>query len=106
MEEQLVIVAYKPKPGKEEALHLLMREHYSILKQQDLVTDRTPVMMQAKDGTVIEVFGWKSKAAIESAHTNAAVLKMWAEYNEACDYVPIATIVEALNLFSSFAPFV
>ena len=105
MEERIVIVGYKPKAGKAEALQQLMREHLSILKSQGLVTDRASIMMEASDGTIIEVFEWKSQAAIEQAHTNPAVLEMWGKYAEACDYVPVAQVEEAANLFSGFKPF-
>lgn len=102
---QITIVGYKPKAGKAEALHQLMREHLSILKSQGLVTDRDSIMMEAKDGTIIEVFEWKSLAAIEQAHTNPEVLKMWGRYAEVCDYIPVAQVEEAANLFSGFKPF-
>src|SRR5262249_42754720 len=105
MEERIVIVAYKPKEGKSTALQQLMRQHLLILRQQQLVTDRDSIMMEAKDGTIIEVFEWKSKAAVEQAHTNPEVLKMWAKYAEVCDYIPIAKVEEASQLFSGFTPF-
>ena len=104
MEEKIVIVAYKPKAGKADALHQLMREHVSILRQQDLATDRPAAIMEAKDGTVIEVFEWKSELAIEKAHSNPVVLKMWERFAEACDYIPICKVEEAANLFSQFTP--
>ena len=75
MEPRIVIVAYKPKPGKENELMQLALEHYPTLKDQGLVTDRTPILMKAKDGTIIEVFEWKSHAAIEQAHTNKPFFK-------------------------------
>ncbi len=105
MEARIVIVGYKPKPGKAEALHQLMREHVPILKSQDLVTDRASIMMEAKDGTIIEVFEWKSQVAIDQAHSNPEVLKMWAKYEEACDYIPAGQVEEIASLFSGFKPF-
>src|SRR5947207_15854353 len=105
MEEKIVIVAYKPKPGKEEGLREVMRTHLPTLKSQGLVTDRPSVMMEAKDGTIIEVFEWKSQAAIDNAHSNPEVLKIWGQYAEVCDYIPIGQVPEAANLFSSFSPF-
>ena len=105
MEGHISIVAYKPKEGKVEALQQLMRQHHSILKSQGLVTDRASVMMEAKDGTIIEVFEWKSDAAIEQAHTNPEVLKMWGVYAEACDFIPIGQVEEAAHVFSGFKPF-
>jgi hypothetical protein len=100
----MVIVAYRPRPGKEALLLQLTREHVSILRGQGLATDRPPYAMRAADGTIIEVFEWKSKAAIESAHTNPAVLKMWEKYNEACEYVPLNTVKESSDMFAGFEP--
>lgn len=105
MEERIVIACYKPKPGKAEGLKKLMREHLPTLKTQDLVTDRASIMMEAKDGTIIEVFEWKSQAAIDQAHTNPQVLEMWGKYAEVCDYIPVAQLPEAIQLFSGFQPF-
>lgn len=52
MNSRIVIVAYKPKTGKESELKVLALDHYSRLKEQNLVTDRLPILMQAKDGTI------------------------------------------------------
>ena len=105
MEGKIVIVAYKPKPGKEEMLRGLMRKHYAVLKEQDLVTDRKSILMQAKDGSIIEVFEWKGAEAIKAAHSNPEVLKMWKEYEEACAYTPLTELEETTNLFAEFVPF-
>jgi len=101
----IVIVAYKPKEGKAEALKALMRTHLPRLHKQGLVTNRQSIMMEAADGTIVEVFEWISEEAIRNAHINPEVQKMWGEYGEACDYIPIGTVGEAAQLFSSFKPF-
>ncbi|HXB44529.1 MAG TPA: hypothetical protein VNV85_10750 [Puia sp.] len=105
MEERIVIVGYKPKAGKGEALHHLMRAHLSTLKSQNLVTDRASVIMEAEDGTIIEVFEWKSKVAIQQAHANPVVLKMWEKFGEVCEYIPVGQVEEISKLFSQFKPF-
>jgi quinol monooxygenase YgiN len=92
MDPRIVIVAYRPKPGKENELKQLALEHYAILKNQE------------KDGTIVEVFEWKSRAAIEQAHTNQAVLQMWEQYNQVCDYIPFGKVDESASLFSEFTP--
>jgi hypothetical protein len=102
---RIVIACYKPKPGKNETLKALMKTHLPRLKQENLVTDRESIMMEATDGTIIEVFEWISEEAIQNAHTNAAVLQMWSEYAEVCDYIPVGSLTEAGNLFSGFEPF-
>jgi len=99
-----VIVAYKPKPGKETDLKELMKTHLPRLKQEGLVTDKESYIMEASDGTIVEVFEWLSEEAIQKAHSNPEVQKMWGEYAQVCDYIPIGNLVEAANLFSGFKP--
>ena len=101
---RIAIVGYKPKPGKSDALKRLAENHVQRLRAEGLVTSRNPIIMEASDGTVIEVFEWKSKAAIEAAHKNPVVQAMWKEYAAVCDYVPVASVEEAKQLFAEFAP--
>jgi len=75
-----VIVAYRPKPGKENELLELVRNRVPTLRKEGLVTDRKPVIMRARDGTVIEVSEWKSREAIDAAHRNPNVLAMWEKF--------------------------
>ena len=75
-----------------------------ILRGEDLVTERAPILMSAADGTVIEVFEWVSKDAMSRAHTNPRVLELWGRYAQVCDYVPVSTVAEAGQLFSDFEP--
>ena len=98
------IAAYKPRPGKEQMLLELTREHVIILRAQGLATDRAPYAMRAADGTIVEVFEWKSKEAIDSAHANPAVMAMWKRYGEACEYTPLAKIKECSDMFAGFEP--
>jgi quinol monooxygenase YgiN len=100
----IVIVAYKPKSGKEDALLQLTKEHVPILRGLGLATDRTPVVMRCEDGTIVEVFEWVSKEAIEKAHTNPEVLAMWQRYADACDCVPLNTLDESADMFAGFEP--
>ena len=57
----------------------------------------------ASDGTVVEVFEWAA-GGMERAHSNPAVLALWARYGDACDYVPLTSLPEASNMFASFTP--
>ncbi|WP_183576685.1 putative quinol monooxygenase [Mucilaginibacter sp. X5P1] len=99
---RIVIVGYKPKPGKAEALKALMKTHLPRLRQEGLATDRESILMEAADGTIVEVFEWVSAEAIQNAHKNPVVLQMWGEYAEVCDYVPVGSLTEAGSLFSDF----
>src|SRR5216684_2824017 len=97
-----VIVAYRPKPGKERELLELVRARVPTLRKEGLVTDRVPTMMRAKDGTIIEVSEWKSVDAIDAAHKNPNVLAMWNQFFALCDCVPLESLAEAEEMFAGF----
>ena len=100
---RLVIAAYRPKPGQTEKLEALVRGHVPFLWGLGLATARDAVAMRAKDGTIVEVFEW-SDGAIESAHKNPKVQELWQQFGAVSDYVPLAEIAEAKEMFAEFTP--
>src|SRR5437899_6210746 len=100
----VVIVAYRPKPGKENELVDLVRSRVPTLRKDGLVTDRAPTMMRSRDGTIIEVSEWKSREAIDAAHRNPNVLAMWNKFFAICDVSQLNTLAEASELFTGFEP--
>jgi len=101
---RMVIAAYRPKPGKQDVLLAEVRDHHHMLRSEGLATDRHPILMRAKDGTVLEVFEWASPAAIEEAHGNPRVQAMWARFAACSDYVPLNSLAEASGMFAEFEP--
>ena len=100
----IVIVAYRPKPGREAELLEVVRSRVPTLRKEGLVSDRVPVLMRAKDGTIIEVSEWKSAEAIDEAHRNPRVLAMWDRFGEVCDCLPLNAVPESAIMFAGFEP--
>jgi hypothetical protein len=98
---QVVIVAYRPKPGKEADLLQLTREHLVVLRGQGLATDMPETVLLAEGGVVVEVFEWAPGGA-ERAHQNPVVLALWKRYFDACDMVRLCDLGEATQMFASF----
>jgi hypothetical protein len=101
---RFVIAAFKPKTGMQKQLALVVAKHWQVLRAQGLVTDRTRYAMEAGDGTILEVFEWRSAEAIDQAHHNPAVLALWSEFETACEYVPLSGLPESQHPFSEFKP--
>ncbi len=99
---RFVIVAYKPKSGQEEGLAIAVEKHLRVLRAEKLVTEKSACVMRASDGTVVEVFEWLSSEAIAKAHTNPAIQALWSEFAAVCDYVPLASLIEAQQMFAEF----
>ena len=104
MKGVIVIVAYRPKAGKEKELLELVRNRVPVLRKEGLVTDRKPTIMRARDDTIIEVSEWKSQEAIDAAHKNPIVLAMWNKFFESCDCIPLNEISESAEMFAGFEP--
>lgn len=99
---RFVIVAYAPKPGKEGDLLAAVRKHLEVLRDENLVTERPAYVMRAGDGTVVEVFEWRSAESIQQAHQNPSVQALWGVFGAACDYKPLTDLAECHQLFAEF----
>lgn len=101
---QVVIACYRPKPGKTTDLLSCIADHMPVLKRQGLITDRPSLVMKARDGSIAEIFEWKSPEAVEAAHGNSEVLKLWERFSRCCEYITPADITEFHQPFSPFEP--
>ena len=99
----IAVACYKPRPGCEETLLELVRNHLPALRAEGLVTERPSIMMRTADGTIIEVFEWRSREAIEGAHKNPIVIDMWKRFEAACWYETPSNLAEFQNMFAHFA---
>ena len=98
------VACYKPKPGCEEALLELVRNHLPPLRAEGLVTERPSIVMRTKDGTIVEVFEWISQEAIAGAHNNPAVIALWKRFEAVCSYEKPSNVPEFQNMFAHFEP--
>ena len=99
---RFVIVAYTPKEGKEAELLDVVRIHLQVLQDQELVSDRPAYVMRANDGSIVEVFEWRSAEAIAKAHSNAAVQSLWEKFDAVCEYTPLSKLPETGEMFAEF----
>jgi hypothetical protein len=100
----IAVACYKPRPGCEEALLELVRNHLPPLRAQGLVTERTSIVMRTGDGTIIEIFERVSQEAVAGAHKNPAVLDLWKRFEAVCSYETPSNLPEFQNLFAHFEP--
>jgi hypothetical protein len=100
----IAVACYKPRPGREQDLLELVRNHQPPLLAEGLVTERKPIVMRCADGTIVEVFEWVSKEAVAGAHKNPAVLALWKQFEAVCWYETPTNIAEFQNMFSHFEP--
>lgn len=99
---RFAMVTYAPHTGHENALAKLITEHLPLLRKQGLATNRPSLIMRAANGHIVEVFEWVSAQAIEQAHNNPDVQALWAAFQAACTFKPLASLPETHDLFAEF----
>ncbi|MEZ0228232.1 MAG: hypothetical protein ACAI25_06380 [Planctomycetota bacterium] len=103
-EPVVAFALYKPKPGKAKELEVLVAKHIPTLRELGLVTDRAPVLVRSTDGTLIEVFEWRSGEAIGRAHQHPKLAMVWEAMGAIAEFPPLSALPEANGRFPGFAP--
>lgn len=101
MNPEIVIAMYRPHEGKEADLRALIREHVPTLHRLALITDRPAMLLQARNGTYLEIFEWKE---VGIAHDHPEVMRIWDAMELVADFVSLASLEEAPLSFPHFTP--
>ena len=99
---RFVIVAYTPKANHEAGLLKAVKKHLVVLEAEGLITEKPAYVMRATNGTILEVFEWKSAEAIQQAHQLSSVQALWGEFAAVCDYTKLSDISETQQMFAEF----
>jgi len=101
---EMVIACYRPKPGKDADLLELVRGHVPALREQGLATERPVIVLRASDGTIVEVFEWRSAEAVERAHHDPVVQRLWERFMLVSDFGTLAELPGSSEPFPHFEP--
>jgi hypothetical protein len=96
------IACYRPKRGQKGKLLAILAKHAATLRAENLISERGSILARAKDGTIVEIFEWRSAAAKEQAHRNPAVRQLWEPMMECCEFPGLGDLDEARHPFASF----
>ena len=104
MSTQIVIAMYQPSEGKRDDMLELVRTHVPALREYELVTDRPTILMEAEDGTLLELFEWVSPEAANLAHEHPMIAKIWEAMGKIGSFKTLAELAEAGKFFPHFRP--
>jgi len=99
---KIVLALYKPFEGKENELLELIKEHTPLLLKHKLITSRKAIVLKSDNGTIIEIFEWRSPKAIDDAHTNEQIMNLWNKFGEICSYETLGSLEESKAIFPNF----
>ena len=73
----IAIACYRASPGNDRKMLAAVKKNTPLLASLDLITERSPILMKSKDGTILEIFEWASASAKRKAHNNTDVMALW-----------------------------
>lgn len=104
MSNQIVIAMYRPHEDKRAELLEIVATHLPALREYELVTERPTVLMEAEDGTLLEIFEWVSAEAASQAHEHPVIAKIWEGMGEVGSFCTLSELAEAGRMFPHFQP--
>ena len=96
------IATYRPHEGQEAAFQALVDKHVPLLRAEGLITDAPALLLKSENGTLLEIFEWKSVEAKDAAHKNEAVMGLWTAMTDIADFPPLSMLPEAAHPFAGF----
>lgn len=88
-EPAIVLCQYRVRPGQEDALLQLFRDHDGVLRKLDLVTKEPAVCYRGRDEQgrpfFVKTFTWKSAQAVGAAHQHPEVATLWERMEPLCE---------------------
>jgi hypothetical protein len=86
---QIVLCTYRVKPGNEDRLFELFRDHDAVLRKLDLITEELAVCYRGSDDLgrpfFVKTFTWRSAKAVEAAHQHPEVASLWERMDPLCE---------------------
>jgi hypothetical protein len=98
---EAVLAMYRPKAGKDAAVRDVIAKHVASLREWGLATARPATLLQARDGTYVEIFEWVPGGA-ERAHQDPRVMEIWDRFSAVCDFVSLKDLPDAERPFPHF----
>lgn len=82
-------------------LEAKLREHRRLLEEENLCIAQGYATLKDNNNFYIEVVGWKP-GAVEAAHKNSKVLKLWGEFEPLCQFKTLRDLPSSVNPFPKF----
>ncbi|GLX70344.1 hypothetical protein [Paenibacillus glycanilyticus] len=101
-DKNIAFALYRPHAGKEKELHAIVKEHGPALIQEGLITELPVLKLEAEDGTVIEIFEWKSEESMHQAHKSPVIWPIWERMMEVAEMTGLGSLKEAGHPFPNF----
>jgi hypothetical protein len=89
---ELALAAYRPRPEREDDFLVFLHEELALLRRRGHVTERRAPVVRAPKGELLVVLEWSTDHAVDDAHADPDVLKVWDRKAELAEYIAPAAL--------------
>lgn len=101
-----VVAAYRPRPGRRDAVLALVDEHLPLLRRKGLATDAPGLLLETEDGALVEIFQWVSEEAAREAHLDPDVGPLWDRFGRHAQLIAPGALEGLKRPFAHLRPVV
>lgn len=87
---ETVFCYFRVRPGDEEKLCGMLREHDAVLRRLGLITDEPTRVYRGEDEPdgrpfIVKLFEWRGAEALDAAHNHPEVQVLWEAMEPLCE---------------------
>ena len=87
MPSRISLAAYRPRSGRDAELLEVFEAEFACLRAGGHVTDRPVPICRTDRGEYLAILEWSSDHAVDDAHQDAEVVRVWARKAEVAEYM-------------------
>jgi hypothetical protein len=99
---QIALILYSPRKDREQELVEMLQNNIPVMRKLGLITDREQILARTKDGSIIQLFEWKSEESQDQAMAHPVVQEMWLKVGNISEFQKPAAVAEFNEVFSMF----
>jgi hypothetical protein len=103
MATELVLAAYRPRPGRDEELVRLLHDDVATLRRRGDATARPAPLIRTERGELLVVLVWASEHAVGDAHEDPEVVELWRRKDQLAEYIGPRELAGAEAPFARWA---
>jgi hypothetical protein len=98
----IALILYSPRKDREQELVEMLQNNIPVMRKLGLVTDREQIIARTKDGSILQVFEWKSEDSQDQAMAHPVCQEMWLKVGNISEFQKPAVLAEFNEVFSMF----
>ncbi|HEY3164973.1 MAG TPA: hypothetical protein VGJ71_11465 [Candidatus Limnocylindrales bacterium] len=92
LSSRMSLSAYRPRPGRDDAVLPHLREEVAALRARGHITSRPAPICRTARGEYLVIAEWATQTSVDDAHRDEAILEIWRRKEQLVEYLEPAEL--------------